>query len=80
MNLIFLFIDIFFGARIPIRRSPSVATTSFKIGISGKKTVKTATNAPIRAETIKRFDEVGIFENTAAKYNDRTSTVKLIKK
>ena len=79
-NLIFLFIDIFFGVRIPISRSPSVATASFKIGISGKNTVITATNAPIRAEIIKRFDDVGIFENTAAKYNDRTSTVKLIKK
>ena len=80
MNLILRLSFIGFGAMYPIKISPSAAKTSFINGFSGRKTANVATDAPIAAEIISLFVVVGIFENNAAKYRDRISTVKLIRK
>ena len=80
MNFIFLRSLIGLGAMYPIIKRPAAANVNFIIGTSGKKTAATATVAPIIEEIISLFVDVGVFENIAAKYKDKMSTVKFIKK
>ena len=80
INLILLLHFTRFGAMYPIKISPNVATKNFIIGISGRNTVTTALNAPINAEIRSLFVLVTVFENIAAKYSDKISTEKLIRK
>ena len=81
-NIYFIlrFIPTFFGAIKPTAKSPSVAITNFSNGISGIKTTAIAIIAPTDDAKMSRFTVVGILEKQAAKYSDKRSTVKFIKK
>ena len=79
-NFTFLFTETGLGAIRAINNKPIADAISFNMTNSGIKTMITAIIPPNKAEINNLLVEVGTFEKQAAKYSERISTVKFIKK